>query len=300
MIGNSLKILMIFLQIYSLTYGQVSVDMTNMKNYCGKTYCKLKPDDPAHFDPYFNGHLCENFNPEQVDFSKEYIQLRTKSYAKNPNKLGLTSKYDFSYIWMIVNRVQNGVISANYQRIQFHFDKVIKSTNDGYTYIVNGKSKVHNNICDFKGEIKLISVYLFDSCDYSEYKNCGALFANYIFYEDSSQNHSGVFKGVTECLIYQDNTTEAMKLDESSDVADGYWNRSFIGTWTDYNTNKIIKCIWGDYRLPFTFDFDCGDGVMIVCDKYLRNGWQTFGDGSEYIDLGNDKFEIKNKWWLTK
>lgn len=251
-------------------------------------------------DPYYNGHLHEKYNPAQIDFSKEYLQSRIKSYNNEPDKLAQTVKFDFSPVWPGGNWEQNGVIGPDYQRIQFHIDTVIKSTVNPYIYLVTGKSKVNNNICGFKGEIKLLSVFLSDSCDYSEYKNCGGLFANYTFYEDSSQNHSGVFKGVTECCIYLENTSKTVKVDESSGIADGYWNRSFIGTWTGYKSNKVKKCIWGDYRLPFTFDFDCGDGEMHVCDQYVKNGWQTFGDGSEYIALGNDKFEIKDKWWLTK
>lgn len=251
-------------------------------------------------DPYYNGHLNEKYNPAQIDFSKEYLQIRIKSYNREPDKLEQTVKYDFSSVWLNGNWEQNGVIGQNYQRIQFHIDKVTKSTRDPYTYLINGKSKVNKNICDFKGEIKLLSVFLCDSCDYSEYKDCGGLFANYTFFEDSSQNHSGVFKGVTECSIYLDKTTQAMKVDESSSGADGYWNRSFIGIWIDYKSNKEKKCIWGDYRLPFTFDFDCGDGEMHVNDKYVNNGWQTFGDGTEYVAVGNDKFEIKDKWWLMK
>ncbi|MCF8295920.1 MAG: hypothetical protein K9J13_00125 [Saprospiraceae bacterium] len=250
-------------------------------------------------DPYYNGHLIKKYNPSQIDFSEEYLQLRMKLFANDTNKLEQTSKYDFSSIWLSGDFEQNGVIGSNYHRIQFHIEHIIKNEKEPYSYLVWGKSKVNNNICDFKGEIKLLAVFLFETCDYSEYKNCGELFANYIFYEDSSQNHCGVFKGVTECSIYLDKATKTMKVDESLSFADGYWNRSFVGTWTDYKSNKSKKCIWGDYRLPFTFDFDCGDGEMQVCHRYKNNGWQTFGDGSEYISSGNDKFEIKNKWWLT-
>lgn len=251
-------------------------------------------------DPYYNGHLGKYFNPEQIDFSKEYFQLRTKWFAQKPNKLDQASKYDFSQVWLTGNWAQNGVIGFNYQRIQFYIGKVLKSKKNAFTYIVIGKSKVNNNICDFKGEIKLLSLYLFDSCEDSSFKMCGDLLANYTFYENSSQNHSGAFKGVTECFFYQDVETNTMRLDESYIDADGYWNRSFIGTWNEYEMNKIKKCIWGDYRLPFTFDFDCGDGEMIPCDKYKNNGWQTYGSYSELIDLGNGNWEIKNKWWLNK
>ncbi len=85
----------------------------------------------------------------------------------------------------------------------------------------------------------------------------------------------------------------------SSDVADGYNNRTYVGTWTNFKGSAQKKCIWGDYRLPYTFDFDCGDGEMIINEKYKKNGWESFGDGSEFEFIG-DSFYVKNKWWLTK
>lgn len=295
---TTLTILTLWVLTFNLSYSQ-NVKSSKNKNYCPQQRCNLNPDNPAHFDPYYNHHLCENFNPEQIDFSKEYFELRTKHYVKEYNKLQQTKNYDFSPIWITRNSQQNGVLGQNYQRIQIYIEKVIV-TKSLDTYLVVGKSKVNRNICGFKGSIKLLKVFLDDSCENSEYKVCGELFASYVFYEDSSKNHSGIFKGITECSFYLDKTGKQMNVDESSDGADGYWNRTFVGTWTEYKTAITRKCIWGDYRLPFTFDFDCGDGEMMVCDKYKMNGWQTFSDGSELISVGKDKWEIKNKWWLTK
>jgi hypothetical protein len=77
-------------------------------------------------------------------------------------------------------------------------------------------------------------------------------------------------------------------------LADGYNNRTFVGTWISYSMKAVKKCIWGDYRLPFTFDFDCGDGEMHVCEKYVQNGWTTFNSSEEY-DVTGDKAILK--WW---
>jgi hypothetical protein len=291
-------LLLVLLIASGLTFGQNSVDTIKRKNYCIGTHCTLKPDNPVHFDPYYNWHLCENFNPEQIDFSNEYFALQIKYHSKDTNKLRQTLKYDYSPIWLSGNWEQNGVLGLNCQRIQIHIDKVTKSNNPT-TYFVFGKTKVNNVICNFKGEIELVKLFFYDTNHDSEYQNSGDLFAKYIFYEDSSQFHSGIFKGVTECSVYLDSSEKYMHVDESSRIADGYWNRTFVGTWTDYKTKVTKKCIWGDYRLPFTFDFDCGDGEMHVCDKYIKNGWQTFGDGSEYIFVAKDQYEIKNKWWLS-
>ncbi|MBK7212753.1 MAG: hypothetical protein IPH88_05550 [Bacteroidales bacterium] len=251
-------------------------------------------------DPYYNGHLKDKYDPAQVDFSSEYLKLQLKSFSNAENRLEEAADYDFSPVWFFGNWHQNGVIGPKYQRIMFHIDLAVKSAVDPNSYLVSGKSRVKDNTCDFKGEIKLLKVFLFDSCMESEYKNCGELFASYTFYEDSTQYHSGIFKGVTEAIIYLDKLANTVNIDESNGIADGYWNRSFVGTWTDYKTHLAQKCIWGDYRLPFTFDFDGGDGEMHVCEKYINNGWQTFGDGSEVIEVGKDMYEIKDKWWLTK
>ena len=263
-----------------------------------KYNCKLPKNDSAHFDPYYNGHLCENFNPQQTNFSKEYLDLQTKRYVKKRNELNKSLQYDYSSIWLTSDRQQNGIIGLNYQRIQFHIDNVTQS-NKFDTYIVKGKSKVNNNICDFSGELKLLKLF-YGECDDPKYRKCAELFGSYIFNEDSSQNHSGFFKGIMECSVYLDHAGKKMLLDESTDEADGYWNRTFIGTWTDYKTKKEKKCIWGDYRLPFTFDFDTGDGEMIVSDKYVMNGWKEYNDDSELIEVASDKFELKNKWWKNK
>ncbi len=248
-------------------------------------------------DPYYNRQLNEYFNPQQIDFSKEYFDLQSKQYSKDKNQLQQSLSYDYSSIWLTENTQQNGVIGLNYQRIQIHISKVTKSKNSPDTYLIIGKSKVNNNICNFSGEIKLINFFYTDR-DNSEFTKCADLFASYVFYEDSTQNHSGMFKGIMECAVYLDKTK--ILLDESMDVTDGYWNRTFVGTWTDYTTQKSKKCIWGDYRLPFTFDFDCGDGEMVVCDKYVKNGWQTFNAGTEYISSEDDKWVFKDRWWIEK
>ena len=86
-----------------------------------------------------------------------------------------------------------------------------------------------------------------------------------------------------------DHEKRSIKIDESFGIADGYYNRTYVGIWKSYKTDKKKKCIWGDHRLPFTFDFDCGDGEMRVCDKYVANGWLSFNDGSD--------FKIINRWW---
>ena len=264
------------------------------RGYCDWGGCGLPKEDEAHFDPYYNGHLCENFDPKQSDFSNEYLKLRTRHAGKNMiQNLGAL---DLSAIWTTIDDQQNGVLGLDCKRIKIFIQKVTKDTKENLVYHVTGKSNVNGNICDFTGQIRLLKAYQFTTDSESEHENSGDLFAEYSFNEDKTQKHVGFFNGVFECFYYLDKKSKKGFLDESSDIADGYFNRTYVGTWTSYSTKAIKKCIWGDYRLPFTFDFDCGDGEMHVCDKYIQNGWTTFNGGAEY-DFVNDKAVLKDKWW---
>jgi len=271
------------------------IGQTVNRNFCDSNWCKLPKDHEAHFDPYYNGHLCENFDPKQVDFSREYLKLRTRHGGYN--ELNDLRTVDFSSIWLTGEGQQNGVIGVDYKRIKFHISKVTRHTEDNLVYQVNGKSNVNGNICDFTGQIRLIKAYRIEVG--ADYAYSGNLFAEYTFYEDKSQNHVGTFQGIFECFFYLNGKNRVAILDESSDIADGYFNRTYVGTWKGYNSTLQKKCIWGDYRLPFTFDFDCGDGEMIACDKYVRNGWTTFNSGDEHEFTGN-KAVLIDKWWTKK
>lgn len=268
---------------------------TTPHGFCERNWCRLPKDDEAHFDPYYNGHLCENFDPKQNDFRKEYLQLRTRHGGLD--KLIDLRTFDFSSIWLTDDNQQNGVIGLDCKRIKIHISNVTKESKDNLLYRVVGKSNVGGNICDFSGQIKLIHAYQTESD--AGYEFSGNLFAEYVFYEDKSQNHVGTFQGIFECFFYLDRKNKKALLDESADIADGYFNRTYVGTWKGYNSKTTKKCIWGDYRLPFTFDFDCGDGEMIICDKYVQNGWATFNSGDEY-EFINEKVIIKDKWWVKK
>ena len=170
----------LFLLLITCTHGQ--------KNYT--------------IDPFINGRLSEQFNPEQIDFHNEYFELRQKIYSNYPTNLDQTRNTDFSSIWISGDWDQNGIIGTTYQRIQIHIDKVRKDPSKTDFYKIEGKSKVRSTICDFKGEIKILKAFFLDQCEDSEKKNCGVLFTEYALYEDSLQNHSGYFQGISETLFF--------------------------------------------------------------------------------------------------
>jgi len=259
-------------------------------------------------DPQYGENSNKPSGSRQTSLGKEYLdsRLRSEELSGRKNELSRSLAYDYSPVWLERTQPQNGVIGTNYQRIEVYIGKVTKSNYNPDTYLVTGKSKVNKNICDFSGEIRLIKLFYNDCYDDSDPASrpkrakppeCAVLFAEYTFYEDSAQNHTGVFGGIMECSVRLHKTK--MLLDDSRDFSDGYSNRTFVGTWTDYKIKKPKKCIWGDYRLPLAPGFDCGDGEMIVCPEYLKYGWQSYQDGSEDINIGG-VLERKDKWWLKK
>lgn len=264
--------------------------------FCNLDRCSLPKNHEAHFDPYYNGHLCENFDSKQADFSNEYLRLQTERIAKiatDKTDNLIDYKFDTDSLFNTGDFQQNGIIGLNYKRIRIHISDT-KQKEGELEFIVKGKSNVSGNICDFKGTLKVLKVYEIN--ENYDFPGQASLFAEYEFFEDSTQNHVGIFKGTFECAIIIDHNTKEIKLDESFAIADGYYNRTYVGTWDSYKKGTLKKCIWGDYRLPFTFDFDGGDGEMMVNQKYVKNGWTTFGDGSEY-EYSKGKPRLKKQWW---
>jgi hypothetical protein len=136
--------------------------------------------------------------------------------------------------------------------------------------------------------------------DDSDYSNCGHLIGKYFFYEDSTQQHSGFFSGIMDCDVYIDINAHQVGVDQTLSGSDFYKNRTFVGIWTSYTTKLSKTCIWGDDRLPYSYGFAKGDGVMKIAEKYAGNGWKSFNDGSEYIRNRHGEWELKDKWWIAK
>ena len=85
-------------------------------------------------------------------------------------------------------------------------------------------------------------------------------------------------------------------------MADGFYNNQFVGTWTSYKTNSSKKCHWGDFRIPESGDLDSGDGEFIVNEKYAKNGWSNYITAHSYgYPISNETQKAqeieKEKWW---
>lgn len=235
----------------------------------------------------------------KIDYSEDWKnkELSNKDIVTNITKK--ISYYDLSTIWKTKNDFpRNGSIGSNYQRIQLYIHNVTKDIDDLLKYRCAGKSMVINNICDFTGTITIRSI--------NQYKNVrniddtlknaigGSIIAEYEFFENNSQKHTGVFKGIVVSYWYLDTLKNIIHYNELEIFSDSYENNTFVGTWTSYTSNKQRLCIWGDYRIPYTKGLYIGAGDILIDDKYKEHGWQEFS--TMWLERENSKNK-RNKWW---
>ena len=245
-------------------------------------------------NPYRNNILSEYFNPDQIDFSQDFLSLETKRTEANASPVDM-SMYSFdSNIFCTGDFEQNGILGNENQRIKIYISRAEK-LNNSLVFHIEGKSNVKETIRKFEGKITILSVYkhMADRI----YPGQGIIFCQYELFENKEEEHPGIFRGIFEATIRIDSKNQRIKLDERLSRGSLYNNRTYVGTWITYDGKITQKCIWGDYRLPFTFNFDCGDYVMTACKKYIKNGWETFSDGSEYDCTGTPCI-LKDRWWI--
>ena len=214
-------------------------------------------------------------------------------------------KYDFAPLWTNHdNRFVYGFIGKNYQRIRVKIISAVKDKSRPDTYSITGKTMVKENICQFKGTIKITEARMYENIKsgvdgefvQKHIQKEGILIAEYHFKEDKKQNHSGVFDGLLSTAWYVD-SNNLLKYDDIEFVSDSYCNNQFAGTWKDYNNNAILTCNWGDFRIPESGDFDIGAGEFSPAEKYLQYGWQGYRDA--YSGGNNPKSlqEEQKEWW---
>lgn len=214
--------------------------------------------------------------------------------------------FDFSQLFLHTdNSIIYGFIGNNYQRLRIKFITVTKSQSLSNTYLVYGKSMVKKNICEFRGAISISSIRKYKTMSYGvddEYKNKGikgqyVISGSYNFSEDTTQAHSGIFKGHFQSNFYL-NKNNKVQYDDISQAADAYTNNQFVGEWIGYKSKLIKTCNWGDFRVPNSGDLDMGAGEFSPYDKYLPFGWQSRRDYSiSNFNDKNAKHVEEAKWW---
>jgi len=225
---------------------------------------------------------------------------------------GTIEKYDVSELFTHTeSSFIYGFIGDTFQRIQIHFSKVGKIGKHPNQYEVEGKTKVRNNICDFRGTITITSARkqakekIIDGILDRDEKVASSIAVRGIavsdceFLENPNQKYAGVFRGKLATYFYI-NQGDVIHYDDLNDYSDRYLNNGFVGIWTSYNSKLIKKVHWGDWRIPFSGDLDIGAGEFWPAKKYLNNGWEFFEDEDNVIKKGPDGVlyrQREGEWW---
>jgi hypothetical protein len=189
-----------------------------------------------------------------------------------------------------------GYIGDNYQRFYIHYITVTKSKDNPYQYNVYGKTKVKDNICSFKGAITVTRALLYNESDDPRFQQ-GSIMSDVTFYEDSAQISSGIIKGKLITDFYFDEKGK-IYYDALFLVADNYSNNQCSAIWTSYKTGESKKCNWGDFRIPNSKELDSGVGDVVINEKYIKNGWETFVLAYSSTAETEKALAIENiEWW---
>jgi len=227
------------------------------------------------------------------------------SELKNENLIERYELLDFSHLWMITeNHFVYGIIGDDHQRIRIKIISVSKDQDTTTKYILSGKSNVKGNIYRFNGVIEIEEIFelvkINNGVD-DEYKNRGIksegiLIASYSLIEEKGLIHSGVFKGKLYTKWYLD-ANDKIQYDVIQKQSDGYMNNAFIGTWQLNDSQLIMNCNWGDYRVPIVApDFDIGAAFFSPNKEYSELGWNNYREA--YFNNDSNALSIeKEEWW---
>lgn len=180
-----------------------------------------------------------------------------------------------------------GYRGENYTKFDIHFSSVTKTSSRKYN--IKGLTRCEGVISQFSGFIVLDSLKVFEDGKYSFLRapyNVGKISAHYVFNVPTlgakmfGKSTYGVLE-IDDCIYY----------DGIMSIADGFYNNQYEGVWKDMVTNKLMKCNWGDCRIPDSCDLDIGAGVFAPAEKYINNGWQLL-DGNHWEEYGEDCL-----WW---
>ncbi len=214
--------------------------------------------------------------------------METARVGGSANRIKEFDKVDCSRLWLSGSQSQRGVLGRNYELIRFFVSSVKKDKTNPRLYHVRGKTIVRDSIVDFSGTISLRAGYQVKRKDYDEWDRDQNLLYSYHFKENKQKANSGEFRGIGECFVRLSPRTGKVRVDSSAWYSDGSYNRTYVGTWKNYRTGIVKKCIWGDGRMPFTFDFDMGTGDIGPNPKYSTSGWQGYYRSDE---------TLLNTWW---
>lgn len=252
--------------------------------------------------------LSTNFLFAQIDTTFLEMFLMEDELQERNNSMKY-AQYDYSGLWTATNNINvYGIIGEDHQRLRIKFISIIKNPFDSLEYLISGKSKVENEICDLIGAIRIqeirevmeAHVGVDGELGDNEIAQQGVLIGRYELRENEEQTHSGTFRGTlySKWYIGKDGVVQ---YDDIQSVADGYMNNAFIGVWQSHRSKRQKVCNWADYRVPqANVDFDIGAGEFSVAAKYLKFGWLDTVESKGAVGnakTSNSLTKDDEQWW---
>ena len=194
----------------------------------------------------------------------------------------------------------NGVLGADYSRIELYLKHIEKM--DNRTYLINGATRTRAKIVSaFSGAIVI------DSIDCSEQYNDevndidGYICGHYKFIERGDASYSGIFSGNFRQAFSINNgkINPAYSLGLNDVIVVTY-----IGEWK--NTNITKQCNWTDgSKIPGTpNDFSAENAIneLMVNTPYLKRGWDVLYNAVLGSGISEEEREKARKieqaeWW---
>lgn len=203
--------------------------------------------------------------------------LVTQSFAQDCYKEGSQENLKLNYCQVWLDRTFQGTIEDDNQRIEIRFLEISQNPDISSQYMVEGKSRVHDNVCDFKGVMTIEKIMHLDEpngdceSDLSE----GIIYGTYEFNENPNQNHVGIFKGQFKTMF--DRKKNLFVINQSVFGQEDF--NSFVGIWMAYNKSEKKYCAWGSKLAPSKQEnlFKHYDNEFYLFNvKYMSKGWKSY------------------------
>ena len=255
-----------------------------------------------------------NFNSENYDWT-QWMKGNVISFDFEDGKFTRSAPF-FDDAWTSVNSIVSGNsqsdisqlwgneryfiggIGDEYQKMGIVFLTTIKISENQYE--VTGKSKVRDNICDFKGIMEVQEVKFHEN----DRQTVDVISGTYNFSEDRNQSHAGEFEGEFTIWWFE-NINIIFNIGEKfSGNRDANGARyllptevAFSGTWRSYSTEATKSAKWGNtfFHLPGGFN---DGGEYIQAENYSEIGWGPYFDRHSEDDQTrqNAEKEYQKQW----
>jgi hypothetical protein len=223
-------------------------------------------------------------------WQKEYIEDKLTSLDIND-----FTKYDFSDIISNQNRftgdgwsTYTGVFGPKNRRIDFH---LLATKTGPREYIVNGKSKLGNNVRELTGKVELINAYKTNW-------RAQVITFKYELNEPGNKDGDGKFVGIGAIAFEVKENKPDIFWSEAGDYRE--YNNIFVGEWLRFGSTVSRECIFSFYvsgthnklplrselYKPFPEESEC-KCFFELKDDIRQYGWQDY----------DDRDIKKEMWW---